>query len=341
MDDAVRRAARRLVPGPAVAAGEPGPDGAFRDGAGMADALARAVESGQPVAAPADAVDAGEQRRLLRALRREVERAWLAAPEAPDAGEVMRLLRGFRAQARALRAAPRPAAAAPPPEAVELLVEVAHDLRSPLTSILFLADTLQRGESGELNEVQRRQVALIYGAAMRLSALAGDVVEMGQPGERLVGSAPVAFSIRDTLAGVRDLVLPMAEEKHIDLRITAPRRDWRLGHPAALGRVLLNLAVNALKYTHEGFVEIRTRGGGDRVLFVVRDTGPGLEPSERRTLFEPFRPPADGERHFSGSGLGLAISRRLVRAMGSELRFQSRPGRGTRFHFTLHLPSAG
>ena len=72
------------------------------------------------------------------------------------------------------------------PDGLELVVEVAHDLRSPLTSILFLAETLQRGRSGPVTPIQERQLGLIYSAAFGLSSVASDVIELARGGDRLV-----------------------------------------------------------------------------------------------------------------------------------------------------------
>src|SRR5690606_34479880 len=142
------------------------------------------------------------------------------------------------------------------PDGLELVVEVAHDLRSPLTSILFLAETLQRGRSGPVNEVQERQLGLIYSAAFGLSAMASDVIELARGGDRLASAEPVPFSVADVIHSVRDIVQPMAEEKGLAVVIHTPDSDFRVGHPGALNRVLLNLTTNALKFTSEGQVEV-------------------------------------------------------------------------------------
>ena len=145
------------------------------------------------------------------------------------------------------------------PDGLELVVEVAHDLRSPLTSILFLAETLQRARSGPVNPVQERQLGLIYSAAFGLSSVASDVIELARGGDRLVDLDPIPFSVTDILESVRDIVQPIAEEKSLTVRLTPPEADFRIGHPVALSRVLLNLTTNALKFTAEGFVEVTRR----------------------------------------------------------------------------------
>ena len=229
------------------------------------------------------------------------------------------------------------------PDGLELVVEVAHDLRSPLTSILFLAETLQRGRSGPVNSVQERQLGLIYSAAFGLSSVASDVIELARGGDRLVDLDPIPFSVTDILESVRDIVQPIAEEKNLTVRLTSPEADFRIGHPVALSRVLLNLTTNALKFTAEGFVELTAIQHNDRSLeFSVRDTGRGIPPQSMATLFEPFRRrQRPGEYAFSGSGLGLSICRKLVEAMGSVMQVETAPGYGTRFYFVLDLPVAG
>jgi signal transduction histidine kinase len=226
------------------------------------------------------------------------------------------------------------------PDGMELVVEVAHDLRSPLTSILFLAETLQRGRSGQINSVQERQLGLIYSAAFGLSSLASDVIELARGGDRLVDLDPLPFSVADIFESVRDIVQPIAEEKGLEVRLQPPGDDFRIGHPVALSRVLLNLTTNALKFTSDGSVEVRAdQREGAKVEFSVRDTGRGIPPHAMLTLFEPFRRrQKQGEYAFSGAGLGLSICRKLVEAMHSTLRVETSSENGTRFYFELDLP---
>ena len=228
------------------------------------------------------------------------------------------------------------------PDAFELLIEVAHDLRSPLTSILFLAETLQRGQSGPVTDIQRRQLGLIYSAALGLSTLASNVMELARGGSRLADDQPAPFSVTDVLESVADIVRPMAEEKGLTVRLLPPSPDHRLGPAQALSRVLLNLTTNAIKFTEDGFVEIVAKGLDDRrVEFSVRDSGHGVNPTAVETLYLPFRQgPHDQQIRFSGTGLGLALCRKLVEAMGSELRYETGPEWGTRFFFEMRLPVA-
>lgn len=260
----------------------------------------------------------------------------------PETPALLPLLRAFDAVARSMepdwdqRFTDRLSG----PDGLELVVEVAHDLRSPLTSILFLAETLQRARSGPVTPLQERQLGLIYSAAFGLSSVASDVIELARGGDRLVDMEPLPFSVSDILVSVRDIVQPIAEEKGLEVRLMAPEGSIRIGHSVALSRVLLNLTTNALKFSDSGYVEVSaTEGTGTSVEFAVRDTGRGIPQEAMEMLFEPFRRrQKERDYAFSGSGLGLSICRKLVEAMGSQMRVETSPGDGTRFHFVLELP---
>ncbi|HEY6222207.1 MAG TPA: ATP-binding protein, partial [Gemmatimonadales bacterium] len=153
----------------------------------------------------------------------------------------------------------------------------------------------------------------------------------------------VAFSVAELFGSVRSMVLPLAVVKGLEVRLVPPVPERRVGHARALARVVLNLATNAVKFADAGVVEIAARPVRAAGLeFAIRDTGPGIDPATLQVLYQPFRKRAAALRpEFSSSGLGLAICRKLVRAMGSELEVETRPGWGTRFFFTLDLPPAG
>jgi signal transduction histidine kinase len=245
------------------------------------------------------------------------------------------------------RAAPEPepqdlTACLAGPNGLDLVVELAHDLRSPLTSILFLAEALQQGQGGTVTPEQSRQLGLVYSAALCLCATASDVLELARGGNRLVDRSPAPFSVAETFASVRSMVLPIAEEKGLAVRLVHPVPERRVGQARALSRVLLNLATNAVKFTDSGYVELAARPIGlKRLEFSVRDTGGGIDPALLGTLYQPVRPvPTDGRHHFSSSGLGLAICRKLATAMGTELQIETRPNWGTRFYFEVDCPPA-
>ena len=283
-------------------------------------------------------------RRLLQIMKEEVMRSWRT--HGVTENQLPSLLLAIERVREAMENDPsRVFTSQIGGEGLKLLVEVAHDMHSPLASILFLGETLQRGESGAVNELQRRQLGLICTAALGLSSIGKDIIDL-ERSDLLLEPKPVPFSVTSVLEAVRDIVRPIAEVKQLTVRVELPEIDERLGHPVALRRVLLNLTTNALKFTERGFVEITAhemRPGW--VEFAVRDSGRGIDPAVMPTLFDPVRhaPPCErdvrGRKLFSNTGLGLTICRKLAEAMGSVLRVETHLGRGTRFFFELELPT--
>lgn len=225
------------------------------------------------------------------------------------------------------------------PDASNAVLEIAHDMRSPLSAILFLVETLKAGQSGPVTAVQERQLGLVYGAALGLSGLASDIIEATR-GNLLNGEKPQPISIAAIMQDVCAIVAPVAEEKQLKLTQTYATTDVRLGHAAALHRVLLNLTNNALKYTPRGSVAVgATELDWNRVEFWVEDTGRGIPDHVIAMLFSEFRPGSSGMR-FSSAGLGLVICRSLLAKMNSTLRVDTAHEQGTRFSFILDLPPA-
>jgi signal transduction histidine kinase len=303
--------------------------------------LVAAALNGAPLPVPGENVERVVRRRLTDLLRSELLEIFGAASRLPAAEEMLPLLRAVEEVRRLFDSEwdDDPAALLASPDGLMLVSEVAHDLRSPLTAVLFLADNLYRGHSGPLNEVQARQIGIVYSAALGLVEVTSDLMALSRAPLAARPSEARPFSLLEMLESVRGVVQPMAEEKGLELRIHADRPDTRLGHPIPLQRSLLNLATNALKFTDTGSVEITaTAVDAERVRFDVVDTGRGMTDEERRRLFEPFRRRPHHGQAFSGTGLGLMIVRRMVAALDAQLELESTPGVGTRFHFTLSAP---
>ncbi len=285
--------------------------------------------------------------RVLETLRHEILRRWReeeARVENVGASDVLHTISALERVRLRLWPAGREdmISRLGDPDAYELLVEVAHDLRSPLSSILFLAETLRSGHSGPVNGLQTSQLGLIYSAALGIVTMCSDVVDLARSRASYGEDKPSPFSVGEIFDQIHETVRPMAEEKGVTLAFAAPERDQFEGYPVLLTRALLNLVTNALKFTEEGTVSIRAEEiERELVEFSVEDSGPGLEPEQLEHLFQPFKKsPGRSGHFFSGSGLGLSIVRRLVVAMDSKLQVESSPGKGTRFHFRLELPPA-
>ena len=219
---ATRRVARRWRD-EATAAGKPAAE--TETMAGLLAALALAVDQGRPgyVTSLVPRPTPSLAHRLVEMLQTELLQAWSesATPIAPSA--ILGTLNALEQVRQAISDDPARQLSqhlsTSTSEGLDLLVEVIHDLRSPLTSILFLAETLQRGQSGPVNEVQHRQVGLIYSAALGLSALVADAIELARGGDELADGDPSPFSVAELMESVRTIVRPMAEEKGLAIRL--------------------------------------------------------------------------------------------------------------------------
>jgi len=306
----------------------------------LAKAIERAVEDDGVAEAAASIGPAAHQ--LLALVRRLFVEELSGDVGTLDAGEVARILKAIERLQTELEqnGAQQFAGRLTGPDALQLLIEVVHDMRSPLNAILLLAEQLRSGRSGPLVDIQVRQMDLVHSAAFGLTTLADDVIELAHGGNRLVDERPMPFSLSSVLKVVGDLVQPLATEKRIALHATGPEADVRVGHRVAVGRVLLNLTTNAVKFTEQGSVTITCEPRSRTKLeFSVADTGRGIPADALPTLFDPFRQRANrSEYAFSSAGLGLSICQQLVQAMGGELKVETELGKGTRFSFVLDLP---
>ncbi len=226
-------------------------------------------------------------------------------------------------------------------ESRRLLRDVSHDIRSPLNSILFLADALISEHSGGLNDVQRRQVGVLYTAAVSLVGLVNDLIDAARLGDG--SEIPVAserFSMEAVLNEVEHLVGPLANHREVRLGFRLETLGPRTGDRRLLTRVLLNLTTNALQACEAGDrVEVRvTEPEAGSLRLVVWDDGPGTDAAGLAALIGGDRAPsrdADGQAAWT-HGLGLSICARLVRAAGGRIEVESAPGVGS--SFTVELP---
>ena len=339
LSDALARATARAMQELASQAQSAHHDADLRDSiAWVSDAVRAATitESAEPRTHPPAPAPLA-----LSTLRASILTELALAGATVDAAEILRMLRAVERVHDIIEHddAHRFSARLAGPGGLELLVEVGHDLRSPLASILFLAETLRRGQSGAVNTVQERQLGLIYSAAFGLSTVASDVIAFARGGDRLIDPQSEPFSMLAIMRAVHDIVRPLAEEKGITVLLVPPEADFRIGHAGALNRVLLNLTTNALKFTSSGFVEISANAlTRTRVELSVRETGRGIPPDVMSSLFDPFRRRNPGDYAFSSAGLGLSICRKLVSAMGGTLGVETSETSGTRFFFEIELP---
>lgn len=222
------------------------------------------------------------------------------------------------------------------------IANISHEIRTPLNALLGMAQLLERSD---LDRTQRGHMKVVLEAGRGLKTLLDDVIALSRDDE----AQEPAHEDCDAAQAVRTvarLLQPRAWEKQLHLNITAPSNLPRVhADPRRVRQVLLKLADNALKFTERGGVEIgvtsTTNAAGAQMLrFSVSDTGLGLPPEASTQIFEPFSlGDSSYSRRHDGVGLGLAVAKRAVAALGGEIGFDSAPGEGATFWFTV--PAVG
>nr|WP_315852287.1 CheR family methyltransferase [Lignipirellula cremea] len=219
----------------------------------------------------------------------------------------------------------------------EFLANMSHEIRTPMTAILGYADML--GE--HLKDPDNKQcVNTIQRNGRFLLDILNDILDLSKIDAGKMELDRERISPQSILADVISLMNVRAEEKQIHLAAEfhgeVPETIETDG--TRLRQILLNLVGNAIKFTSEGSVSIRSRfnQGTGQLEFEVTDTGIGIEPDRLEGLFEPFTQiDASNTRSFGGTGLGLAISRRLAQMLGGDIYAKSELGRGSSFTVTL------
>lgn len=225
------------------------------------------------------------------------------------------------------------------------LARVSHELRTPLNAIIGYTDMNLAGYYGDLNDAQRDALERVQRNGRQLLHLINDVLDLSRIDAEGVELRRDDFSPRELVQSVVGTVEPRIQKKGLALtyEVDPGLASMLVGDQVRLNQVLLNLVDNAIKFTDQGTIHISAGNGGsngdaDTWTLKVRDTGRGISERELPYVFEEFRQGASVYgRQADGVGLGLAIARRLVSAMGGDIRVQSRLGAGSTFTVALPL----
>jgi signal transduction histidine kinase len=214
---------------------------------------------------------------------------------------------------------------------------VSHELRTPLTSLKLNLERLVRSRDRSLTPRQHDMVRKIATSSLRLQELIESLLEYARiEGGRLrVEVEP--FDARALCESVIEELGPQAEQKGIALRLgPGPTLPALVSDPRLVRLIVVNLVGNAVKFTHEGEVEITLAEIGGAHSIAVRDSGPGIPPEDHERIFEPFEQMEPiANKHTRGVGLGLSIVKEMVEALSGRIELDSAVGRGSTFTVTL------
>ncbi|QRR00377.1 response regulator [Dyadobacter sandarakinus] len=222
------------------------------------------------------------------------------------------------------------------------LANMSHEIRTPLNGIIGLGNLLS---ATELSQSQRDLLEMLQQSSGSLLNILNDILDISKIDEGKFSIIPASTDLRSLGKGIVDLMKFKADEKRLEIRLDIDPKipGSILVDGMRLTQILLNLVGNALKFTHEGNIQVKFEyvsevQQGHKIKFHVNDTGIGMSSEQIANIFSEYGQATENtSRQYGGTGLGLTISQKLTRLMGGELEVNSRLNGGSQFFFTLVL----
>ncbi|WP_287234831.1 ATP-binding protein [Mesorhizobium sp.] len=221
----------------------------------------------------------------------------------------------------------------------QFLANMSHELRTPLNSVLGFTELLVDGIYGELPDRAKTTVARVQANGRHLLGLINDVLDLSKIEAGQLTLALEDYSVGQIVRSTITAVEPLARSKGLSLAATVGENlPLGRGDERRLTQVLLNLAGNAVKFTETGAIDILADAVDGHFEITVRDTGPGIAPTDQGLIFDEFQQvDSSSTRQKGGTGLGLAISKRIVEMHGGTIGVESVPGTGATFRIKIPI----
>lgn len=219
------------------------------------------------------------------------------------------------------------------------LLNISHELRTPLNSIIGFSGILLKHLPGPLNTEQEKQLELVQKSGRHLLSLINDILDISKIEAGELVPYYESFNVIELIEDILKLVEPQAKSKRLPVLLKKIESEINVtSDKTRLRQVLINLIINAIKFTNQGVVQITCSKEADSVKVQVSDTGIGIKEEDLDKLFNPFIQLENNlTRRFEGSGLGLSISKKLIDLLHGSIKVKSKYGHGSTFTVTIPL----
>jgi PAS domain S-box-containing protein len=223
------------------------------------------------------------------------------------------------------------------------MANISHEIRTPMTGILGMGKLLT---TTSLDDKQKEYLNIILSSAENLLVIINDILDFSKITEGKLQLNNSNFQLDSFFHNTIQTLDQLAKNKDLSLKsyLDPAINKYLFGDPVRLNQILINLGGNAIKFTKDGFVEIKIElkkkeKNINYILFTVTDTGIGIDKENQDKIFDIFTQGDDTiNRKFGGTGLGLAISRQLAEMMNGSINLESTKGVGSVFYFQVPIP---